>query len=181
MSNAKPGFHRVRLLQAAGMLLAEREYGNISGARSWWPPRTPTWGRSATTFGSKDSAVACERGDRARVRGLGGRGRQRDPRPGGCGAGGADGGLAAAVTLDEFDSMRPYFQAFIEALGAQRALTATARGKLAAHYRRQRDRVADWILEAAGVTRAPGARMVFTYRGSAPNLASMMLGHRRRA
>jgi hypothetical protein len=70
------------------------------------------------------------------------------------------------VTLDEFDSMRPYFQAFIEAL-ARSGRSPQLRAQLAAHYRRQRDRVADWILEAAGAA---------LERDQARYLASMMLG-----
>lgn len=62
--------------------------------------------------------------------------------------------------------MRPYFQAFIEAL-ARSSRSPQLREQLAEHYRRQRERVAGWILEASSETLEPA---------EARHLASMMLG-----
>jgi len=162
MSNANRDSHRVRLLQAARMLLAEREYGNIS-ARDLVAASDTNLGSIGYHFGSKEAllneAIGLAFEDWADAVGSAIRGR-------------GDAGLAELmagslrVTLDEFDSMRPYFQAFIEAL-ARSGRSPQLRAQLAAHYRRQRDRVADWILEAAGAA---------LERDQARYLASMMLG-----
>jgi hypothetical protein len=84
-------------------------------------------------------------------------------------AGGGLGTLMAGsmrALLDERESVRPYYLAFIEAL-ARSARSPELREQLAAHYRRQRERVAGWILEALGddALAAEDAR----------NLASMLL------
>jgi AcrR family transcriptional regulator len=162
MSNANRDSHRVRLLQAARMLLAEREYGNIS-ARDLVAASDTNLGSIGYHFGSKEAllneAIGLAFEDWADAVGSAIRGR-------------ANAGLAELmagslrVTLDEFDSMRPYFQAFIEAL-ARSGRSPQLRAQLGAHYRRQRDRVADWILEATGAT---------LERDQARQLASMMLG-----
>jgi AcrR family transcriptional regulator len=162
MSNANRESHRVRLLEAARMLLAEREYGNIS-ARDLVAASDTNLGSIGYHFGSKEAllneAIGLAFEDWADAVGGAIRGR-------------ADAGLAELmagslrVALDEFDSMRPYFQAFIEAL-ARSGRSPQLRAQLGAHYRRQRDRVADWILEASGAT---------LERDQARQLASMMLG-----
>jgi len=162
MSNANRESHRVRLLEAARMLLAEREYGNIS-ARDLVAASDTNLGSIGYHFGSKEAllneAIGLAFEDWADAVGGAIRGR-------------ADAGLAELmagslrVALDEFDAMRPYFQAFIEAL-ARSGRSPQLRAQLGAHYRRQRDRVADWILEASGAT---------LERDQARQLASMMLG-----
>ena len=49
--------------------------------------------------------------------------------------------------LDEYDSIRPFFHAFIEAL-ARSARSPELRQQLAAHYNRQRDRVASLLTDS---------------------------------
>ncbi len=145
MSNANGNTHRTRLLQAARTLLREREYGNIS-ARDLVAASDTNLGSIGYHFGSKEALLneaiglaledwAQAIGDAIRVD--------------------AGGGLPALMAgsmravLDEHESMRPYYLAFIEAL-ARSARSPALREQLAAHYRRQRDRVAGWILEALG-------------------------------
>ncbi|MGO9321134.1 MAG: TetR/AcrR family transcriptional regulator [Solirubrobacteraceae bacterium] len=145
MSNANRDTHRTRLLQAARTLLREREYGNIS-ARDLVAASDTNLGSIGYHFGSKEALLneaiglaledwAQAIGDAIRVE--------------------AGGGLPALMAgsmravLDEHESMRPYYLAFIEAL-ARSARSPQLREQLAAHYRRQRDRVAGWILEALG-------------------------------
>jgi AcrR family transcriptional regulator len=162
MSNANGDTHRTRLLEAARELLREREYGNIS-ARDLVAASSTNLGSIGYHFGSKEAllneAIGLAFEDWAEA--IGGAIRSK-----------ANADLASLMTsslrvaLDEFDSMRPYYRAFIEAL-ARSSRSPQLRAQLAAHYRRQRDRVADWILEAAGVTLA---------REQARHLASMMLG-----
>jgi AcrR family transcriptional regulator len=145
MSNANRDTHRTRLLDAARTLLREREYGNIS-ARDLVAASGTNLGSIGYHFGSKEALLneaiglaledwAQAIGDAIHVD--------------------ADGGLAALMVdsmravLDEHESIRPYYLAFIEAL-ARSARSPALREQLAAHYRRQRDRVAGWILEALG-------------------------------
>lgn len=69
------------------------------------------------------------------------------------------------VVLDDCDSIRPYHQAFIEAL-ARSARSPQLRKQLAAHYNRQRDRIAGWIGDSLGDALEPH---------EARHLASLML------
>jgi len=143
MSNANGDTHRTRLLQAARTLLREREYGNIS-ARDLVAASGTNLGSIGYHFGSKEALLneaiglaledwAQAIGDAIHVD--------------------AGGGLPALMAgsmravLDEHESIRPYYLAFIEAL-ARSARSPALREQLAAHYRRQRERVAGWILEA---------------------------------
>jgi AcrR family transcriptional regulator len=145
MSNVPRDTHRTRLLEAARTLLREREYGNIS-ARDLVAASDTNLGSIGYHFGSKEALLneaiglaledwAQAIGDAIRVE--------------------AGGGLPALMAgsmravLDEHESIRPYYLAFIEAL-ARSARSPELREQLAAHYRRQRDRVASWILEALG-------------------------------
>jgi AcrR family transcriptional regulator len=145
MSNANRDTHRTRLLEAARTLLREREYGNIS-ARDLVAASGTNLGSIGYHFGSKEALLneaiglaledwAQAIGDAIHVD--------------------ADGGLPALMAgsmravLDEHESIRPYYLAFIEAL-ARSARSPALREQLAAHYRRQRERVAGWILEALG-------------------------------
>jgi AcrR family transcriptional regulator len=162
MSNANGDSHRTRLLQAARELLREREYGNIS-ARDLVAASSTNLGSIGYHFGSKEAllneAIGLAFEDWTEA--IGGAIRNQPQ---------AD--LAAlmrsslGVALDEFNAMRPYYQAFIEAL-ARSSRSPQLRAQLAAHYRRQRDRVAGWILEAIGETLS---------LHEARHLASMMLG-----
>jgi AcrR family transcriptional regulator len=143
MSNANGNTHRTRLLEAAQMLLREREYGNIT-ARDLVSASHTNLGSIGYHFGSKEAllneaiGLAFEDWADAIGRAISGE---------------AHAGLPALMTsslravLDEYDSMRPYHQAFIEAL-ARSARSPQLREQLAAHYRRQRDRVAGWIADS---------------------------------
>src|ERR1700689_874650 len=112
MSNANGDSHRARLLQAARELLREREYGNIS-ARDLVAASDTNLGSIGYHFGSKEAllneAIGLAFEDWAEAVGSTIRGR-------------ANAGLAELMTaslrvaLDEFDSMGPYYQPFIEAL-----------------------------------------------------------------
>jgi AcrR family transcriptional regulator len=162
MSNANRNTHRTRLLQAARTLLREREYGNIS-ARDLVAASGTNLGSIGYHFGSKEALLneaiglaledwAQAIGDAIRVD--------------------AGGGLPALMAssmravLDEHESIRPYYLAFIEAL-ARSARSPELREQLAAHYRRQRERVAGWIVEALGDDAIAAA--------NARHLASMLL------
>lgn len=69
------------------------------------------------------------------------------------------------TVLDEYDSIRPYYHAYIEAL-ARSARSPELREQLAAHYNRQRDRVAGWLTDSLDDTIDPD---------DARHLASMMI------
>jgi AcrR family transcriptional regulator len=162
MSNANGDTHRTRLLQAARMLLREREYGNIT-ARDLVAASSTNLGSIGYHFGSKEAllneAIGLAFEEWAEAVGDAIRGE-------------AHAGLPALmanslrVVLDEHDSMRPYYQAFLEAL-ARSARSPQLRQQLATHYSRQRDRVAGWILDATGDT---------LEQHEARHLASLLLG-----
>ncbi len=75
-------------------------------------------------------------------------------------------GQSLRSVLDEYDSIRPYYHAFIEAL-ARSARSPELRQQLAAHYNRQRDRVAGWIADSLGDT---------LEHHEARHLASLLIG-----
>jgi AcrR family transcriptional regulator len=50
------------------------------------------------------------------------------------------------TALDQYDSIRPYYHAYIEAL-ARSARSPELRDQLASHYNRQRDRVASLLID----------------------------------
>jgi AcrR family transcriptional regulator len=162
MSNANGDTHRTRLLEAAQMLLRDREYGNIT-ARDLVAASNTNLGSIGYHFGSKEAllneAIGLAFEDWAEAVGSAIRGE-------------AHAGLPALMAsslravLDEYDSMRPYYQAFIEAL-ARSARSPELRAQLAAHYRRQRDRVAGWIADSVGEE---------LDRHEARHLASLLLG-----
>jgi|SRR5580704_3211497 AcrR family transcriptional regulator len=162
MSNANGDTHRTRLLYAARTLLSERDYGDIS-ARDLVAASGTNLGSIGYHFGSKEAllneAIGLALEDWAQAIGDAIRGE-------------ASGGLGALMAssmravLDEHESMRPYYLAFIEAL-ARSARSPELREQLAAHYRRQRDRVAGWIVEARGEDRLG--------RDEARQLASLLL------
>ncbi len=173
MSNANRDTHRTRLLHAARTLLSERDYGDIS-ARDLVAASGTNLGSIGYHFGSKEAllneAIGLALEDWAQAVGEAIRGDAGGGSTVGGGIGG--GGLAALMAgsmralLDERDAVRPYYLAFIEAL-ARSARSPELREQLAAHYRRQRDRVAGWILDALG----DGA----VSREDARHLASMLL------
>jgi AcrR family transcriptional regulator len=162
MSTATRDTHRTRLLQAAQTLLREREYGNIT-ARDLVAASNTNLGSIGYHFGSKEAllneAIGLAFEDWAEAIGRAIRGDARAGLP-------ALMASSLRVVLDEYDSIRPYYQAFIEAL-ARSARSPELREQLAAHYSRQRDRVAGWIADALGDALA---------HREARHLASLLLG-----
>ncbi len=137
--------HRTRLLQAAQTLLRERDYDNIT-ARELVAASNTNLGSIGYHFGSKEAllnealGLALEEWAEAV-----GRATRSD-----TGAGLPELMFnSLRVALDEYDSIRPYHRAFIEAL-ARSARSPALRQQLAAHYNRQRDRLAGWLTESLG-------------------------------
>lgn len=136
------GTHRTRLLEAARSLLREHDYGTIT-ARDLVAASNTNLGSIGYHFGSKEALLneaigqALEEWCDAIVQTT-----SADLRTG------PDALLGwLRALLDEFDSMRPYYQAFIEAL-ARSARSPQLRAQLAAHYNRQRDRVSRWFTDS---------------------------------
>jgi AcrR family transcriptional regulator len=162
MSSPDRDTHRTKLLEAAGRLLRERQYANIT-ARDLVTASGTNLGSIGYHFGSKEAllneaiGIALEEWAETIGQAI-----QADA---------GDGLLAwmtrsLAVVLDEYDVIRPYYHAFIEAL-ARSARSPELRRQLAAHYERQRERIAGWILAAAdGALELQEAR----------HIASLMLG-----
>jgi AcrR family transcriptional regulator len=154
--------HRTRLLQAARILLREREYANIT-ARDLVAASNTNLGSIGYHFGSKEAllneAIGLALEDWAEAIGSAIRGEERAGLP-------ALMASSLRVVLDEYDSIRPYYLAFIEAL-ARSARSPKLREQLAAHYNRQRDRVADWIAESLTDT---------LEHDEARHLASLLIG-----
>jgi AcrR family transcriptional regulator len=154
--------HRERLLQAAQTLLREREYGNIT-ARDLVAASGTNLGSIGYHFGSKEAllneaiGLALEQWAERIGRAIRSEG-----------AGGLMGMMAGSLSLalDEHESIRPYYLAFIEAL-ARSARSPQLREQLAAHYNRQRGRIATWIEESL-----PGRLSA----REALHLASLMIG-----
>jgi AcrR family transcriptional regulator len=152
--------HRTKLLAAAQRLLRERDYADIT-ARDLVATSSTNLGSIGYHFGSKEAllneaiGLALEDWAEHVIASA-----QPDPRVGPM-------GLVAslAAVLDEFDSIRPFYHAFIEAL-ARSARAPQLRAQLAAHYNRQRDRLAGWIVDSLG----SGCD-----RGDARRLASVMI------
>jgi AcrR family transcriptional regulator len=136
--------HRTKLLAAALELLREHEYANIT-ARDLVAASNTNLGSIGYHFGSKEAllneaiGLALEEWADAIVA-VAPPGTHADPRA-----------LMSwlGTVLDEYDSIRPYYQAFIEAL-ARSARAPQLRAQLACHYNRQRDRVATWIRDSLG-------------------------------
>jgi AcrR family transcriptional regulator len=162
LSSSSTDTHREKLLEAARMLLRERDYGSIT-ARDLVAASGTNLGSIGYHFGSKE-ALLNEAIGLALEQWAETIGRAID-------ADASDGVLvwmmrSLAAVLDHYDAIRPYHRAFIEAL-ARSARAPELRRQLAAHYERQRERVAAWILEAVGgALKARDAR----------HIASLMLG-----
>jgi AcrR family transcriptional regulator len=161
MSSAGGDTHRARLLAAAVRLLREREYADIT-ARDLVAASATNLGSIGYHFGSKEAllneaiGVALERWADTIGRAI-----RADP----------GGGLMAMMTgslgvvLDEWESIGPYYRAFVEAL-ARSARSPELRAQLAGHYNRQRERICGWIADATGGALAPS---------EARHVASLML------
>ncbi len=162
MSSTARDTHRSRLLQAALALLREREYGNIT-ARDLVSASNTNLGSIGYHFGSKEAllneaiGLALEDWTEAIGKAI---------------QGDSSGGLFSLMTnslrivLDDYDSVQPYYRAFIEAL-ARSARSPELRRQLATHYSRQRDRIAGWINDSLGETLEPH---------EARHLASLLIG-----
>jgi AcrR family transcriptional regulator len=161
MSSLDRATHRSRLLEAAQTLLRERDYGNIT-ARDLVAASNTNLGSIGYHFGSKEAllneaiGLALEEWAEAIIRAT-----RSDSRAGPLAL-----MNSLRTVLDEYDSIRPYYRAFIEAL-ARSARSPELRQQLAVHYNHQRDRVAGWIADSlAGAIEPDDAR----------HLASMMIG-----
>jgi len=153
--------HRTRLLLAAQSLLRERAYGKIT-ARDLVAASNTNLGSISYHFGSKEAllneAIGLALEEWAETIGRAIRAN-------------TDAGLlglmagSMSLMLDEYESIRPYYNAFIEAL-ARSARSPELREQLAAHYNRQRERIAGWIEESLPDTLS---------RWQARHLASLLL------
>src|SRR5487761_1394998 len=139
MSTSSRPTHRTKLLDAAQALLRERTYGNIT-ARDLVAASGTNLGSIGYHFGSKEAllnqaiGLALEEWADAIIYAT-----RPDSGPGPL-------TLTSSLrkVLDEYDSIRPYYHAYIEAL-ARSARSPELRAQLAAHYNRQRDRIAAWL------------------------------------
>jgi AcrR family transcriptional regulator len=135
--------HRTRLLLAARSLLRERAYGKIT-ARDLVAASNTNLGSISYHFGSKEAllneaiGLALEEWTETIGQTI-----RANPDAGPMGL------MASSLSLmlDEQESILPYYNAFIEAL-ARSARSPELREQLAAHYNRQRERIAGWIEES---------------------------------
>jgi AcrR family transcriptional regulator len=149
MSTTPRQTHRDALLNAAKRLLRERDYGNIT-ARDLVAASNTNLGSIGYHFGSKEALLNEAIGQALEewTEALGGATRS-DP-----GATSMERMRSSwRAVLDEFEQVRPYFLAFIEAL-ARSAHSPELGAQLAAHYERQRERVAGMLGEAIGADEA---------------------------
>jgi AcrR family transcriptional regulator len=149
MSTSNRSTHRTRLLEAARTLLRERSYGTIT-ARDLVAASDTNLGSIGYHFGSKEAllneaiGLALEEWAEVIINAT-----RTDPGPGPL----APTDLLRTV-LDEYDSIRPYYHAYIEAL-ARSARSPELREQLAGHYNRQRDRVAGLLVDSLDETIDP--------------------------
>jgi len=149
MSTPNRPTHRTRLLEAARALLRERTYGNIT-ARDLVAASDTNLGSIGYHFGSKEAllneaiGLAFEEWADAIIHAT-----RADPGPGPLSLMNLLG-----TVLDEYDSIRPYYYAYIEAL-ARSARSPELREQLAEHYNRQRDRVAGLLTDSLDDTIDP--------------------------
>jgi AcrR family transcriptional regulator len=134
--------HRDALLDAAKRLLRERDYGNIT-ARDLVAASKTNLGSIGYHFGSKD-ALLNEAIGQALEEWTEAIGRATPDDASGTPMERMRNTWRAV--LDEFEQVRPYFLAFIEAL-ARSAHSPELAERLAAHYERQRERVAGMLGE----------------------------------
>jgi AcrR family transcriptional regulator len=142
MSTPDRSTHRTKLLEAARTLLRERTYGNIT-ARDLVAASGTNLGSIGYHFGSKEAllneaiGLAFEEWADTIIRAT-----HIAPGPGALSL--TD---SLRTVLEQYDSIRPYFHAYIEAL-ARSARSRELREQLAAHYNRQRDRVAGLLIDS---------------------------------
>jgi AcrR family transcriptional regulator len=142
--------HRSRLLEAARRLLRERDYGNIT-ARELVAASDTNLGSIAYHFGSKEALLN---------EAIGLALEEWVERIGAATGSGGKAGVGELMTktlsavLDDYETIRPYYLAYIAAL-ARSVHSAALREQLAAHYERQRVRVAQWVTDALGERVAP--------------------------
>ncbi len=162
MSTTTRDTHRTRLLEAARTLLRDRDYGNIT-ARDLVAASNTNLGSIGYHFGSKEAllneAIGLALEDWVEAIGRATRGNARAGVP-------AMMMGTLSVVLDDYESIRPYYRAFIEAL-ARSARSPELRQQLTAHYKRQCDRVAGWITDSLSDALEPR---------EARHLASLMIG-----
>ena len=146
MSTPNRSTHRTKLLEAARTLLRERTYGNIT-ARDLVAASNTNLGSIGYHFGSKEAllneaiGLALEEWADAIIQAT-----HIEP-----GSGTLSLTNSLRAVLDEYDSIRPYYHAYIEAL-ARSARSPELREQLAAHYNRQRDRIAGLLTDSLGDT-----------------------------
>src|ERR1700761_3647131 len=160
MSTPERTTHRTRLLAAARGLLRERPYGAIT-ARDLVAASDTNLGSIGYHFGSKEAllneaiGLALEEWADAIIQAT----------HVGPGSGTLSLTNSLRAVLDEYDSIRPYYHAYIEAL-ARSARSPELREQLAAHYERQRDRIAGLLTDARAEALDPA---------DARHLASLMI------
>jgi AcrR family transcriptional regulator len=159
-SNPSRSTHRTKLLEAAQTLLRERTYGNIT-ARDLVAASNTNLGSIGYHFGSTEAllngaiGLALEEWADAIIHAT-----RTDTEAGALAL-----MNSLRTVLDKYDSIRPYYHAYIEAL-ARSARSPELRGQLAANYNRQRDRVAGWLTGSLDNTIDPN---------DARHLASVMI------
>lgn len=150
VSTGKQDTHRIRLLAAARKLLHDRDYGNIT-ARELVAASDTNLGSIGYHFGSKEAllneAIGLALEEWAEKIGAATR------------AAGTEGIVelmtkSLRAVLDDYEAIRPYYLAYLAAL-ARSAHSPALREQLAAHYERQRDRIAQWITAAVGKQLTP--------------------------
>jgi AcrR family transcriptional regulator len=146
--------HREALLEAARTLLRTRGYGNIT-ARDLVAESNTNLGSIGYHFGSKEALLneaigdALEEWAETMAHTADAAGAQSTP---------LERLKSSTVALlDEFDEVRPYYLAFIEAL-ARSARSPELAAQLARHYERQRERVAGVLTGTLGIEQAVALR-----------------------
>jgi AcrR family transcriptional regulator len=143
MSSPNRKTHRDALLEAATSLLRERDYADIT-ARELVAASNTNLGSIGYHFGSKEALLneAIGRTFEEWAEEIGRATRDN------AGAPPMERMTSSwRAVLDGFDEMRPYYQAFIEAL-ARSARSPELSRRLAEHYNRQRQRVAGMLADA---------------------------------
>ena len=145
MSSKARGTHRKALLEAAKLLLRTRGYGNIT-ARDLVAASSTNLGSIGYHFGSKE-ALLNEAISEALAEWATTIARAADAEPG-------EEALervasSAGAMLEQFQYIRPYFVAFLEAL-SHSARSPELAAQLAEHYEQQRQRVAGILSAALG-------------------------------